>query len=140
MKKRFATLTVLAAMLLLGTYGFAQKSQGKSGGKSGGHKQSSSRVDADLASLTQQLSLTDDQQAKIKPILEEQSKKLKGLKTDSSLPQADMKAKRSEIRRATVEQIRPILTADQQKKLDQMPKSHGKKGGSQGEKAQTTQQ
>jgi Spy/CpxP family protein refolding chaperone len=152
MTRRFVTLVTLAAMLLAGTFAFAGKSGGsgggggKSGGKSGGKQQSdqsdqsakkgsSSRVDADLDSLAKQLNLTDEQKAKIKPILQDQAKKLKDLKKDSSIAKADRKAKSSEIKQDSLKQIRPILTADQQKKLDEMPKSEHK-GGKHSDKQQ----
>lgn len=150
MTKRVVTFVTLVAMLLVGTCAFAGKSGGsgggggKSGGKSNGQKKSdksdkgSSRVDGDLESLAKQLGLTDDQKAKIKPILADQAKKLKDMKKDSSLAKADRKTKSSEIRQDTLKQIRPILTADQQKKLDEMPKPQHK-GGKHGDKQQGEQ-
>ena len=123
MTRRFLIFVTLGATLLVGTCAFAQKSGGKSGGKSGSKLGgSASRVNADLESLSQQLTLTEDQKTKIKPILLSQSKKLREMKKDSSLGKDDLKAERRDIRQETLLQIRPILTVEQQKKLDEMPR------------------
>ncbi len=82
-----------------------------------------SRGDA-IEVLARQLGLSDDQKTKIQPLLADKSRKLKALKSDSSLSQDDKKAKAKEIRENSLAQIRPLLTPDQQAKLDQSPKGH----------------
>lgn len=69
-----------------------------------------------LARMTKQLQLTDEQQAKIKPIIEEQHKQMGDLRQDTSMSREDRFAKFREIREQLNEKIKPILTADQQKK------------------------
>ncbi|MBV9607954.1 MAG: hypothetical protein JO187_00230 [Acidobacteria bacterium] len=76
--------------------------------------------DEQLQHMTKTLNLTADQQAKIKPILEERQQKISALMQDNSLNREDRRAKFGEIHSSSSQQIRAILTADQQQKLDQM--------------------
>ena len=89
--------------------------------------------DQQLARMTKQLHLTDDQQAKIKPILEDQQKQMMALRQDNSLSREDRFARFREIRKDTFEKMNPILTAKQQKKLQKMQQErrgrmHGRGG------------
>jgi Spy/CpxP family protein refolding chaperone len=106
-----------------------QSGQGEHQGR--GHGPMS--VDAQLDHMSQALNLTDDQKAKIKPILEEQSKKMHDLMQDSSVSQEDRRAKFQEIHEDTMSKVRPLLNDDQQKKMDAMMKErrgegHGRRG------------
>lgn len=76
--------------------------------------------DQQLARMTKQLHLTEDQQAKIKPILEDQHKQMMALRQDTSMSREDRFAKFREIRKQTFEKMNPILTPDQQKQLKEM--------------------
>ncbi len=82
----------------------------------------------ELARLSEELQLNDDQKAKIKPLLEDEHKQLVALRQDSSLSSDEKRAKFRSIREETFNQIRPILTADQQKKLQEMQQKakHGR--------------
>src|SRR5215469_5933314 len=73
-----------------------------------------------LKMLTDKLNLTEDQQAKLKPILEDQSKQMKAIHDDSSLAPADRQAKMKEIHESSIEKMNAILTPDQQAKWKQM--------------------
>jgi Spy/CpxP family protein refolding chaperone len=85
--------------------------------------------DQELARMTQQLHLTDEQQAKIKPILEEQHKQMMALRQDTSMSREDRRAKFQEIRKQTFEKMNPILTAEQQKQFQQMRRERrGRRG------------
>ena len=82
-----------------------------------------------LKELTEKLNLTADQQAKIKPIIEDEMKAMKALKDDTSL---DMKAKHEkemEIRKSNVDQILALLTPEQQEKFKDMIKAMHEKHG-----------
>ena len=81
--------------------------------------------------MTSQLNLTTDQQAKIKPILESESQQMQALHQDSSLSREDRMSKMQQIRQGTNEQIKPILTSDQQQKFQEMM-SHQGRGGPHG--------
>ncbi|MCL5006497.1 MAG: hypothetical protein M1404_08165 [Acidobacteria bacterium] len=76
--------------------------------------------DQQLARMTKQLHLTNAQQAKIKPILEEQQKEMRGIWQDSSMSRQDRFAKFRAIRKETFAKIHPILTDKQQKQLQKM--------------------
>ena len=73
-----------------------------------------------LKMLTEKLDLTDDQQAKLKPILEDESTQMKTLHEDSSLASDDKKAKMKELHESSTEKINAVLTPDQQAKWKQM--------------------
>jgi Spy/CpxP family protein refolding chaperone len=67
--------------------------------------------------LVKTLNLTDDQKAKVQPIIDQAKPQLKAIHQD-----AMQKAK--VVMDNTMSQIRPILTADQQKKLDDIKAAH----------------
>jgi Spy/CpxP family protein refolding chaperone len=122
MKKHLVlAATIFLAILVSVPCAMAQKKGKASGG-------SSSRVDAQLATLTTQLGLTDDEKAKIQPILSDEVAKIHEVKKDSTLSKDDQKAKNKVIRDSANQQIRALLTPDQQKTFDSISKKgHGKK-------------
>ena len=73
-----------------------------------------------LKMLTEKLDLTEDQQAKLKPILEDQSTQMKTLHDDTSLAPEDKRAKMKELHESSTEKINAVLTPDQQSKWKQM--------------------
>jgi Spy/CpxP family protein refolding chaperone len=73
-----------------------------------------------LQHMTRDLNLTEAQQQQIKPLLESESDQMRTLQQDSSLAPPDRNAKMAQLRQGTNDQIRPILTAEQQKKFDEM--------------------
>jgi len=85
------------------------------------------RVEARLKALTQTLSLTDEQKAKIKPILEEEVKKFEEMQQDKTLASADRMKSFREVRSASQAKIRTLLTPEQQQKMDsrQAPRPPG---------------
>jgi Spy/CpxP family protein refolding chaperone len=138
MKKCLVPATLLLAIGLMGSTALAQSPSttdasagvktGKSAGKSGGKSHNSSgRADAELADLSQNLSLTDDQKAKIKPILDDQSTQIHTLKKDTTLSKDDQKTRSKTIRDASSQKIRALLTPDQQKTFDGISKKGSKK-------------
>jgi Spy/CpxP family protein refolding chaperone len=62
------------------------------------------------------LSLTEDQQEKIKPIFQDQAEQLKTVFNDQSLSQQDKQEKVKAIHAATQEKIEPFLSPDQMEK------------------------
>jgi periplasmic protein CpxP/Spy len=140
-----------AAMLMFSSAAFARATQDAQSGQQSqehaetGHGQGTGEghgrgmmmsPDAMLDHLSTELNLTDDQKTKIKPILEEQSKQMQQLRQDSSSPREERRAKMKQIHESTMTQVRPILNADQQKKLEEMmsrrpergEKGHGEAG------------
>lgn len=70
-------------------------------------------TDKILNGLSMRLSLTDDQKAKLRPIIEQQAAQL----------QKDMEARRQAMQKLlddTKTKIKPVLNADQQKQLDEI--------------------
>ena len=77
-------------------------------------------VDDQLKHLSKKLNLSDDQQAKLKPILEDQRKQMDGIRNDSSLSREDRFSKMQELRQSSDTQIKSVLNDDQQKNFDKM--------------------
>ena len=73
-----------------------------------------------LKELTEKLALTDDQVAKIKPILADEAQAMKALRADTTIEKKDKRAKMMEIRKSHADQILAILTPDQQAKFKAM--------------------
>lgn len=141
MKKLNITLS-LAAMLVFSAAAFAgapqdaqssqqpsaQSGSGHGHGGGEGHGHGMMNADAMLDHMSKELSLTDDQKAKIKPILDEQMKQMQDARQSSSTSDQDRRAKMKQIHENTMSQIRPILTSDQQKKLEEMMSRRGERG------------
>jgi len=70
--------------------------------------------------FTEKLTLTEDQQAKVKTILEDTRDQMQKLRSDESMSQEDKMAKGRALREASSGKIRELLTDDQKKKFDQM--------------------
>ena len=70
-----------------------------------------------LKGITDKLNLTADQQTKVQPILDQAKPQIAAIHQE-----AMQKAKT--VMDSTLSQIRPLLTADQQKKLDAIQKAH----------------
>lgn len=134
-----STTTVLVAVAFLilsvGTalaQGDSQEQQPPQGmGGHMGHRPMPS-VDDQVKHLTQKLNLTSDQQAKLKPILEDQRKQMDQIHNDSSLSRDDRFSKMQQLRSSSDTQIRALLTEDQQKKFDAMREEHNHMRGGPG--------
>lgn len=81
-------------------------------------------ADRDLARMTKHLSLTQDQQTQIKPILENRDQQLNQLYQDSSMSKADRRSKSKDIRDDAKSKIDPILNDEQKAKFDSMGSRH----------------
>ena len=103
MKRNLLTLAAVGA-IALGGFAIAQAQ----GGPGRCHGQGFS-----LEHLTKTLSLTSDQQSKVQPILDQAKPQLAAIHQEA-------RQKMKTVMDSTMSQIRPLLTADQQKKLDDM--------------------
>jgi periplasmic protein CpxP/Spy len=74
-------------------------------------------VDEKVSWMTKELSLSADQQAKLKPILEEQQKQIEAVWQDASLNEDAKKAKKMEIKESSNTQIKALLNTEQQDKF-----------------------
>jgi Spy/CpxP family protein refolding chaperone len=78
------------------------------------------RVERQLQKMSKSLNLTDEQVAKIRPILQERNKQLEDLRAQSSLPQGEARSKATAIRKSARQQIDQILTPEQREKQKAM--------------------
>ena len=80
--------------------------------------------------IANQLALTDEQKTKVKPILEEMRQKMADLRKDTTLEQADRRAKMKEIRDDVSTKLKEVLTPDQFEKWQKMgPGNRRPQGG-----------
>jgi protein CpxP len=77
-------------------------------------------VDDQIKHLSKKLNLSDDQQAKLKPIFEERHKQMEQIHNDSSLSREDRFSKMQALRQSSDTQIKSVLTEEQQKNFDKM--------------------
>lgn len=136
-RRSMVATAVLAALLSLGLAvgtAFGQDEQppapppqagqqpDQSGPGMGGHMGRSHMptVDDQLKHLTKKLNLSDDQQAKLKPILEDQRKQMETIHSDSSLSREDRFSKMQALRQSSDAQIKGVLNEEQQKNFDKM--------------------
>ena len=108
MKRNILTF-VAAGAIALGGFAVVQAQPGAGGGWHG-------RAFG-LRGVTKQLNLTSDQQTKVQPILDAAKPQL------AAIHQEAMQKAKGVIDNS-LSQIRPLLTADQQKKLDAIQKAH----------------
>jgi hypothetical protein len=80
-----------------------------------------------LSDLTAKLSLTPDQQKQVGAFIDSGNNQAKQLRGDDSVSREDKRARMGAIMKATHDQIRAVLTADQQKQFDALP-AHGGRG------------
>jgi protein CpxP len=83
-------------------------------------QETQAKVQASLQHLASELNLTEDQKAKIKPILQDEHSQLGAVKADSSLSPDQRQAKVAEIHGNAKSQIQSILTPEQQQKFTAM--------------------
>jgi Spy/CpxP family protein refolding chaperone len=111
MKKNIIAITVGAALTFGGLALNAQPGPGGMGPH--GHGEWGNP----LEHLTKELNLTPDQQAKVGPIVDQAKPQIQQIHRDA------MEKTRAIMENATA-QIRPLLTPEQQQKLDAMKKAH----------------
>jgi len=73
-----------------------------------------------LDMLTKKLNLTADQQTQVKAIDDDTMKQMMAVRNDASLAQPDKRSKMMDIRKASQDKIRGVLTDDQKTKYDEM--------------------
>ena len=118
---RWSILTIL--VLLAAGLTFAQpsqESQAPTPDKHAAMHHNAESPEQHLQMLSDKLNLTDDQKAKLKPILEDQMQQMKAVRDDTSLSQDQKRAKIKSIHESFHEQINAVLTPEQQAKFKQM--------------------
>ena len=111
--KRKLLAVVAAGAIALGGFVIVQAQPGPGhGGFGGGHGHAFG-----LRGIADKLDLTSEQQTKVQPILDQAKPQI------AAIHQEAMKKAKTVID-STLSQIRPLLTADQQTKLDAIQKAH----------------
>jgi len=141
MKRVFLSAALAGLMIAAGLPAIAQSAdsqtstttqqpagEGHHGGKHGKH----------FARMAKKLNLTQDQQAKLKPIFEQRHQQAQAIKNDSSLTADQKKEKMQELRQSTMAQMNGILTPEQQQQWQQMRAKHHH-GGKDANQAATPQ-
>jgi Spy/CpxP family protein refolding chaperone len=77
---------------------------------------------AELNRLNEALSLTPEQKDQITAIIKENAPQRQAIMNDTALTPEDRRAKMQELRKGTQGKIRALLTPEQQKKFDAMPR------------------
>ncbi len=113
MKRYISLLTLL--VLVASIFAFA-----------GGDHAKKMSVDEKVSWMAKELNLTSDQQASLKPILENQQKQIDAIWSDSSLTDEAKKAKKMEIKSSTNAQINALLNSEQQAKFASMQQANKK--------------
>lgn len=132
-------LGILALMLAVPfVAATAPAAQNQGGGYGGGQGEGGRRgpmtPDDQLKRMTKDFNLTADQQAKIKPILVDEQKKMEDLRNDSSGDRREMRGKMMQIRQDTNNQVRALLDDKQKEKFDKEQQQRedrpqGRRGG-----------
>jgi len=99
-----------AGAIALGGFVVVQAQPGPGGAGHCGHS-------FGLNGITEKLNLSADQQAKVQPILDQAKPQIAAIHQEAM-------QKMHTVMNNTVSQIRPMLNADQQKKLDAIEKAH----------------
>lgn len=79
--------------------------------------------------MSTELNLTADQKTKVTALFEDDMKKMRELRQDSSLSQEDRRAKGRTLREASDKKLKEILTPDQWEKWQKVRPQGGPRGG-----------
>ncbi|HEY6250857.1 MAG TPA: hypothetical protein VI685_12930 [Candidatus Angelobacter sp.] len=121
--RRYAALcTFMLTLGVLAAYPCSAPAQGQEQTSAGAGPGSMPSVEDQLKDLTAKLNLSDDQQSKIKSVLEDQQQQMQAEKTDNSLSREDRLSNVRRIRHTANSKIRDLLNDEQKVKFDQMQK------------------
>ena len=114
MKRNLLTI-VAAGAIVCGGFALAQGDDKAGGAGAGwhGHGPHGNPLDR----MTETLNLTPEQKTKVQPILDQAKPQMAAIHQDAM-------QKSKAVMDSTMSQIRPLLTPDQQKKLDAVQKAH----------------
>jgi Spy/CpxP family protein refolding chaperone len=105
MKRNLLTLIAASVIALVGFVIVQAQPEPGGGGRGHGKRFTAER-------LTQDLNLTPEQQTKVQPIIDQAKPKIAAIRRDAM-------QKTKAVMDSMASQIRPLLTSDQQKKLDE---------------------
>ncbi len=138
--RKFWTMALAACLMGVATFAFAgvlapqeptapPNPPHEGGSGTPGH---GGNIEKRLESLSKQLNLTDEQREKIRPLLRQEVERIREIRDNTSLTQAEARRRMAIVRRNTREHIAAILTPEQKKQWQEVPEEH--RGGPQGEK------
>ncbi len=81
-----------------------------------------------LQQALRQLDLTAGQKAKTEAIFKQSGEERKAIFADTSLSDEQKRTKMRELRKSTMDQVRALLTPEQQTKLKELRAKHGRRG------------
>lgn len=123
LNRGIVAVAILAAFGGMGDAAFARYGEGKDvppGQMGRGGKQGRLSVEERLARMTARLDLTVDQQARIRPILEEREKQLVSLRDDPTISRDQKRGNFRQIGKESFEKINAVLTPGQREKHELM--------------------
>jgi periplasmic protein CpxP/Spy len=136
MKQLFLSAALAGAMIAAGLPATAQTATNSQGDNTATQETKEHRHHGKhrMERMAKKLNLTQDQQAKLKPIFEKQREQAKAIKSDTSLTEEQKKEKFQSLRQDSKAQINGILTPEQQQQWEQMraKHQHGNNGDNQG--------
>jgi len=117
MKKNLLTLVALSVAAAGFVVAQPEDGPGGPGGPHGAWHHGEHGGGSPLEHMTKTLNLTPEQQAKVQPILDQAKPQLQAIHQEAM-------TKSKAVLDNAMSQIRPLLTADQQKKADSMQQAH----------------
>ncbi len=130
-------LVILSFLVASGVALFGGQTQTPMGGQGNGPMMGQGHgrrnmVEMRLQRMSRILNLTDEQKAKIRPILQNESEQMRTIFRNSSLSREDRRSEFKKLRKKTTDKIRPLLTKAQRPKLQEAmaPPRRFRHGGS----------
>jgi periplasmic protein CpxP/Spy len=124
MMNRFRSLVVVGLLLFAFGAWAQQSSAGSSDAAKPDQQAGASAVDQHLQMMTEKLNLSADQQAKLRPIIKEMLDGRQKLLNDTSLSDEQRHQKMKALHEQAIQQCRQYLSAEQNKKLDELQAEH----------------
>jgi periplasmic protein CpxP/Spy len=118
-------VAVLVSTIALGIHAYSQEGPPPGGPVGHGGFRQPPSAEEQTARLTKALTLTEEQQGKVKGILEEQHQQMGKLREDTSVAPEDRFGKMRELREKAHSQIKAVLTDEQKKKFEEMEQHRG---------------
>jgi len=121
MKVRFSTITAaaLGALLVFATTGSAQNTNSNTNSNQRAERRPPN-LQRRMERLTTELKLTEDQQTKVKALLQKEGKEARELRDETSLTRDQRREKMRAIREDSQKELKSILSAEQFEKWQQI--------------------
>ena len=136
--------TALSTVPMMAQDNSAPPQQQDQAGPQGGRNGGPGREERQVEFLTKKLNLTPDQVTQVKAIDDSSRQQMMAVRSDTSIAQADKRAKMMDIHKASQAKIRAVLTPEQATKYDalqaQMQERRQSRDGGQGAPAPAPQQ